>query len=415
MGALLGLLSLAWSIGQPPATAYASGVPYCEKLAKERMPTRPAIHLDRSEGPTGTNMTVTASNWHPGAHVKLHVDGREPKTGDLYVLMPAVAQGVVASDGTLALTPLNAPSFLCFDMYTNPSTEYHLGDPGTTAYFVVDANDGEVSAPVAFQYLAAPTISLGGSAQGLTVGSSLIVTGSGWEPQEAMTVTLTSKGISSQRDSTGVPVRTTADGQGAFQVRYPIAVNWPWHTQSQVLVQGSGPQFGTLDASAPLLLLPAVQPTFEIDRTLVTPGMTITVSGDHWYPGDNYTVTYCDAQSQDGGWVEGPNCGKAVNPVLGTVTVDAKGRMHQQFRIPDDQPPGVIMVRLPEFSNWLHVRSIALQVVDHLPTWDDAHPRAAALRNMLVGSLPVSVPTALLLGTLTIAGLRLRRKGQHGG
>ena len=152
--------------------------------------------------------------------------------------------------------------------------------------------------------------------------------------------------------------------------------------------------------------MPDVQPTFQVDRTLVTPGMTITVSGEHWYPGDSYTITFCDAQWQDGGWADGPNCGKAVNPALGTVTVDAGGRMYQQFRIPDDQPLGVIMVRILEMSGGIHMRPIAVQVVDHLPTWDEAHPRVATLRNALVGSLPFSVPTALLLGALAFVGVR---------
>jgi hypothetical protein len=49
--------------------------------------------------------------------------------------------------------------------------------------------------------------------------------------------------------------------------------------------------------------------------------------------------------------------------------------------------PGVIMVRILEMSGGRHVQPIALQVVDHLPSWDDAHPRVAALRNALVGSL----------------------------
>ena len=43
-------LALAWSIGQPPATVHASGVPYCEKLAEEHAPTRPSIHLNHTEG-----------------------------------------------------------------------------------------------------------------------------------------------------------------------------------------------------------------------------------------------------------------------------------------------------------------------------------------------------------------------------
>ena len=70
------------------------------------------------------------------------------------------------------------------------------------------------------------------------------------------------------------------------------------------------------------------------------------------------------------------------------------------------------MVRIPALTNWIHVPPIALHVVDHLPTWDDAHPRAAAVRNLLLGSLPVTVPAALLLGALAIVGLRLQRKRQ---
>ncbi len=414
LGAMLSLLSLAWLIGQPPATAYAAGVPYCGKLAEEHAPTRPAIHLDRIEGPVGTDLTVTASGWHPGAHVTLHVDGREPKTGELYVLMPAFAQGVISNDGTITLKPLDAPSFYCVDSYTDPSTDYGFGGPGTTAFFVLAADDGEVSAPVAFRYLFAPTISLSGGDRGVAVGSSVVVTGSGWEPHEALTVILTSKGISSNRESYGEMVHATADGQGAFQALYPIAANWPWHTDSQVLVKGSGPRFGTLEESAYLNLMPAVQPTFQVDRTLVTPGMTITVSGEHWYPGDTYTIKYCDAWWEDGGWTDGPNCGKAVNPTLGIVTVDANGRMHQQFRIPDDQPPGVIMVRILEMTSGINVQPIAVHVVDNLPTWDDIHPRVAAMRNMLVGSLPFTVPAALLLGVLAFAGVRRWRARQSG-
>src|SRR5262249_19570299 len=159
----------------------------------------------------------------------------------------------------------------------------------------------------------------------------------------------------SNRASQGEMAHATADGQGAFRVLYPVATNWPWRTESQVQVQGSGPRFGTLQEGTELGLMPAVQPTFQVDRTLMTPGMRITVSGERWDPGDSYTIKCCDAQWQDdAGWADGPNRGKAVNPTLGTVTVDADGRMQQQFRIPDDQPLGVIMVRILEISAGLH-------------------------------------------------------------
>jgi len=412
-------LALAWSIGQPPPSVSASGVPYCEKLAEEHAPTRPANHLNHTEGPVGTDLSVTASGWHPGAHVTLHLDGREPKTGELYVLMPTFASGVIANDGTITLAALDAPSFFCVVLNADPYTEYRFGGPGTAAYVVLAADDGEVSAPVAFRYLSEPTMSLGGSAQGMaqevTVGSSVAVTGSGWEPLAALTVTLASKSASSQRESSGAPLRASANDQGAFHVLYPIPTTWPWHTESQVLVTGNGPRFGTLDASADVLLMPAVQPTFQVDRTLVTPGTSLTVSGEHWYPGDVYTIKYCDAQWQENGWADGPNCGKAVNPALGTVTIDADGRMHQQFRLPADQPVGVIMMRILELTGGIRVPPIAVQVVNHLPTWDDMHPRVAGLRNALVGSLPFTLPAALLLGTLAFVGVRRWRLRHSGG
>lgn len=421
IGAMLTLLlalSFAWLGGQPPTTAYASGVSYCGKLTEEHAPTRPASHLDRSEGPIGTNVTVTASGWRPGAHVTLHVDGRNPKTGATYILMPTFATGVVAPDGTVSLGTLDAPWFFCVDMFSNPQIEYHLDGVGTIAFFVLSADDGEVSAPTAFHYLAAPTVSLNVGNQGAPVGSSVVVTGSGWEPQEAITITLKSTGISTHRVSIGDAVHTTADSQGAFQARYPIAADWPWHTNSQLLLSGSGPRFGVLQTVADLNLAPAIPPTFRVDHTLVTPGMTVTVSGEHWYPGDTYTIKYCDAELQASGWANGPNCGKAINPALGTVTIDASGRMHQQFRIPNDLPPGVVMVRVLEFSDGVNAQPIAVHIVDHLPTWDDIHPRVAALRNKLLGSLPFTIPGVALLGALAFVGVRRGRTkwraGQRG-
>ena len=99
-GALLCLLSFAWFVGHSPA-AHASGVPYCGKLTEEHAPTRPAIHLNRTEGPVGTNLTATVSGWRPGAQVSLRFDAREPKTGEMYILIPQFAQGTVANDGTI--------------------------------------------------------------------------------------------------------------------------------------------------------------------------------------------------------------------------------------------------------------------------------------------------------------------------
>src|SRR5262245_11721513 len=94
-GAILCLCALAWFAGQIPVVhaIRAAGVPWCPNpLLDERAPTRPAIHLNRTEGPVGTDLTATATGWHPGARVALHFDARDPKTGELYTLIPDFAQ-----------------------------------------------------------------------------------------------------------------------------------------------------------------------------------------------------------------------------------------------------------------------------------------------------------------------------------
>ncbi|HKW19948.1 MAG TPA: hypothetical protein VJO13_01130, partial [Ktedonobacterales bacterium] len=162
----------------------------------------------------------------------------------------------------------------------------------------------------------------------------------------------------------------------------------------------------TYDVLSWIFLLPAVQPTFRVDRTMVTPGMAITVSGENWYPGDTFTVKYCNAQWTKDGWSNGPNCGKEVDPALGMVSIDATGRMRQQFTIPRSETPGVIMVYIREIVTDIGVQPIAIHVVDHLPGWDDIHPRVAALRIKLVGSLPFTIPAVLALGALAFFAIR---------
>lgn len=413
------LFALTLLIGRAPA-AHAAGVPYCGRLADEHAPTRSAIHLNRTEGPVGTDLAVSASGWRPGAHVTLHFDARNPKTGELYVFMPRLAQGIVAQDGTVAFSVLDAPQFFCLDMSTPAYTEYKFDQSGgTTAYFVLAADDGEVSAPLAFKYLPAPTVAVNGNgpySQQVKVGTTIPVTGSGWEPNEPLTINL-------QSDDPTAPAtvpharetHVTTDAQGSFTTSYPLDARLPWNIGVLVMVEGTGPRFGALIESGYLFLTPAVQPTFRIDHTLVTPGMAITVSGEHWYPGETYTIKYCGAQQGNDGWESGPNCGKAVNPALGTVTADGQGKLQQRFTIPASEPLGVIMVRVNGLGYGVDIQPIAVHVVDHLPTWDDIHPRLAAARNTALASLPVSIPALLLLAGLAFFAIHRWRGRQAAG
>ena len=408
-GGLLCLLALAWFAGQSPA-AEAAGVPFCG-TTMEHAPTHQVIHLNRREGPAGTNLTVTASGWHPGAQVTINFDGRDPKTGAMYVLIDNFWHGTADAEGKITSPNLTAPLFFCVqDTSSGAYNTYKFGNQGgTTAYFVLVSDYGEVSAPVAFTYLPAPVISLAGLDDhgGVKVGSTLTVTGSGWEADEPLSLTLFSSDPASPG---GLPnaarTHAAADALGNFATSYFVDAQLRWNTGVMLVVEGDGPRFGYINEYSYLTLLPLIQPTFQVDRMLVTPGMTIKVSGEHWYPSDNFTIKYCAAQLGEHGWEDGPDCGKEANPTLGVVSIDADGRMRQQFKIPTDEKPGVIMVHIREIVADLNVQPIAVHVVDHLPTWDDIHPRVAALRNKVVGSLPFTIPAALLLGALAFFAIR---------
>lgn len=410
------LFALACLAGRTPAVEAAGPGCYAVPVQEERASTRPTVHLNRTEGPVGMHLAVTTSGWRPGAHVTLHFDGRDPKSGRLYVLIDRAAQGTVAHDGGVSLTSVEVPWYDC----TPSNVEYHFDTAsGATAYFVLAADDGEVSEPLAFKYLPAPTVAVNGNgpySQQVKVGTTIPVTGSGWEPNEPLTINL-------QSDDPTAPAavpharetHVTTDAQGSFTTSYPLDARLPWNIGVLVMVEGTGPRFGALIESGYLFLTPAVQPTFRIDHTLVTPGMAITVSGEHWYPGETYTIKYCGAQQGNDGWESGPNCGKAVNPALGTVTADGQGKLQQRFTIPASEPLGVIMVRVNGLGYGVDIQPIAVHVVDHLPTWDDIHPRLAAARNTALASLPVSIPALLLLAGLAFFAIHRWRGRQAAG
>lgn len=411
-GVAFALLALMFTVAHVPAVRAAGPGCYAVPVQEEHSPTRPAIHLDRSEGPVGMKLQVSASGWRPGAHITLRFDGREPTSGKLYVLSDQAARGTVASDGTVTIIT-EVPSYVC--------TPSNISDPGfqfdarggETGYFVLTSDDGAVSAPTSFRYLPAPIVVVntgGANAQQVKVGSTITVTGTGWESYEPLTISLRS---ADPADSAAIPyareTHITSDSRGIFTTSYPLDARLPWNRAVLVTVVGTGPRFGALEGDGYIFLLPAIQPTFHVDQTVVTPGMAITVSGERWYPGQTFTIKYCAAWLTNHGWDEGPDCGKAANPALGNVTIDAQGRMRQRFTIPADEPPGVIMVRVNEVAGWINVPEIVVHVVDHLPTWDEIHPRVAALRDKLLGSLPFTVPTMALLGALVVVAIRRGR------
>ncbi len=410
-GVLLRLFAFLWVAEQAPVVR-AAGPGYCViPPIVEHAPTRPAIHLNYSEGPVGMRINVSASGWRPGARVRLHFDGRDPHSGRLTVLIAQAApQVIVASDGSVTITSVEVPYYVCNDPSNAPNSGYHLDTTGgPIGYFVLASDDGEVSAPVAFRLLPAPMVTINGSGPNsyyMKVGTTITVAASGWEPSESLTISLRS-GDASHPPT--IPyasdVHATADAQGSFTASYLLDPRLPWNRNLLVMVEGVGPRYGTYDVSSFINLLPDTQPTLRVNHTLVTPGMAITVSGENWYPGDVIPLKLCDSQMVAGVWSIGPNCGKAAWPILTEIPIDAGGRMRQQVKIPAATPLGE-SIFIVEVDSRTGVQLIPVHVVDHLPTWDDIHPRVAALRNKLVGSLPFTIPTALALGALAFFAIR---------
>jgi len=275
---MLCLLALAWFAGWAPAV-HAAGPGYCVITpTDEHAPTRPAIHLNHSEGPVGMRINVSASGWHPGARVSLHFDGHDQQSGRLTVLIAQAApQAIVASDGSVTITSAEVTAYVCNDPSNAPNSGYHLDTAGgSTGYFVLASDDGEVSAPVAFRLLPAPTVAINGNGPNsyqMKVGTTITVAGSGWEPNEALTITLRS-GDASHPPT--VPyaseVHATTDAQGSFTASYLLDPRLPWNRNLLVMVEGVGPRYGTYGVASFIYLLPVIQPTFRVDHTLVTPG-----------------------------------------------------------------------------------------------------------------------------------------------
>jgi len=192
--ALLGLVGVMAALvaGASSAPALASGPGYCSPPVEAPV-TRPALQLNRREGPVGTNLLVVGTPWSPGTHVTIHLDARDPHTGELRVLTPDLASGTAQPDGSLGATPFNASDVHCTDIRTDRGDiRYAIGDAGSVALLVGVTDKGEASAPVSFTYLVGPSVVVNGQ-RGFgeaTTGTSLVVAGSSWEPGADMTLSL---------------------------------------------------------------------------------------------------------------------------------------------------------------------------------------------------------------------------------
>jgi hypothetical protein len=102
----------------------------------------------------------------------------------------------------------------------------------------------------------------------------------------------------------------------------------------------------------PEALVPAqVPPTWNLSATEGEPGMTLTVSGDHWWPADSVIVEYCRAGSAQPTALGmrcflGPRGTTTAECAahLGRAVVDAGGHFTATITLPTNAKPGEIIV-----------------------------------------------------------------------
>ncbi|HEX9069966.1 MAG TPA: hypothetical protein VF807_14435 [Ktedonobacterales bacterium] len=324
--------------------------------------------------------------------------------------------GIVASDGSLISPAFTAYGISCLDASLDLRPAYQSDYPGSKFFLVAVGDDGEVSAPETFTLLPLPTLRATtqsevyhGMYNAGKGGDTITLSGSNWEPNESITLTLTDTsvpdvmydltGATPVRFASPTPLSVTTNSLGIFAAPFILPASLPWGHQAIFTATGTGPLFGTLSATAEFFTVPAITPTLAVVKPYVILGSTLTVIGDHWNPGETFAIGYCSGDLHNGPPPRWPFCsdGSSMQRQLGMVTVDSGGHLRQQVTIPADARLGIITIEVDA-----GVPEIAVQVVSHAPTWLDEH--ASLVPAIIASSL------AALAAVAVGVSLRIRQR-----
>jgi hypothetical protein len=124
-----------------------------------------------------------------------------------------------------------------------------------------------------------------------------------------------------------------------------------------------------------ITILPKIFPSMRLNEIAVNQGESLTVTGDHWLPGQQGVIEYCRGQSPQPGIV-GLRCGRFVTQQLGVFQADSNGHFVAHVQMPTDARFGSVTVqaRVPYAAFGLGVYAQA-QGLTIIPTYVQAHPR----------------------------------------
>lgn len=372
--------------------------------------------LNRKQGTIGTTLMVTGSDWPAGASVLVDLYVKQPNNTyfSYSAFIGPLTKGTTSSGGTIALAPFHAPPVgTCTGGFSG-------AQDGGDVLLLVHTADGRHRMPLTFTYINyndGPQVGINSSQDPFNSGKSVAVTGLHWEPRERVTLTQQT----APRTDTPQPlnftttpnaaVSVTTDDQGNFVAILPEANVAP-ETWIMVETDGTGPRYGDVGLSTgPLPLPPPIFPSIHLDQIAVSQGSALTVTGDHWLPGQPGVIEYCRGENTMPGIV-GLRCEPFLSEQLGTFVADGAGHFVAHVRMPSNARFGSVTVqaRLPDdtFGMVIYAQAQPLAVA---PTYAQLHPR----RVWVMAHWPYFAASAIallaLLGALVVWLLRRRRGG----
>ena len=438
--ALCALALLIVALGEAtvgPPGARASGVGPCSPLTTSDL-AQPQVtskgnataRLSRSQGTDGTLLTLTGSGWPVGAPLGL----------DIWVDLSGQFRGGPLNQNPITSTASGALPAFTFRLPSGLSSVCVNGMnlngvqlDHVTILFVVhtlerDFRNARARVPLQFTYLASPRItSVGVTDMLLTnarAGASMPLKGAGWQPGERVTITDVidtwpnvpewAPGTQlSTPTGTGDSLEVTADAVGAFTVSYHLPDVIPTSTVS-LWIRASDTRFGDIAfyALTSYAIIPAVYPSMRLTSATQVAGGAVTVTGDHWQPGQVGVIEYCRGQaSEQSGALY---CSRFVAEPIGAFQADSAGRFTTTVDLPANARLGAITVQArvaganlqSAFDPQLFAQAQPLIII---PTFAEAHPRInclLAVAPYLAASAVAALALLLALGAWIIRARR---------
>lgn len=318
------------------------------------------ISLNTAQGVAGTQVVVSGTGWPVGQHILISVENLIDE------------QGGVNGTGWLSGATVNVYGGFATPAFSFPYLTCGIRPKaGTTATIVAATEDNSLRATTSFAVAQTPTLEVASPQQLAPVllgASGISVVGSDWTPGATVSLVAAHLDTISEADGnqrqTATPllgaqtVHATADARGDVMANVPIPLGLAPGAEVDVQATATSHIYGTLviNLYSDALVPAPAPPTWNLSASQGEPGMTLTVTGDHWWPADSVIVEYCRAEAAQTTAL-GVRCNSGPQGFtttgyaaqLGAAIVDADGHFTATVTLPANAKPGEVIVqaRLP--------------------------------------------------------------------